>query len=163
MSIRSGFVTVLAVLAVLASAGSVAAQSANQTVNYEVQAINQISLAGSPNLVVSAATAGSGPTAATAGATYSITTNGTNMKITVAINSNMESGLTLTTSMTAPSASGVSAGAVTLSTSAQDAVTGMNGLNESGLAITYELTATTAAGVVAPSSRTVTYTVVQGS
>ena len=42
------------------------AQTANQTVTYEVQAINEISVSGNPGaLIVSSATAGSEPTAAT--------------------------------------------------------------------------------------------------
>lgn len=144
------------------SAGNAAAQQATQDVSFEVQAINQLAFTGSPSLVISTATAGSAPTSATANASYAITTNESNRKITAAINSNMPSGTTLSVSLAAPSG-GSSAGAVSLSTTAQDVVTGVSTANASGLSVTYTLQATAAAGVVAAGTRTVTYTIVAGA
>jgi hypothetical protein len=60
------------------------ADNVNQTVTYEVQAVNEIDVSGNPGaLIVSSATAGSEPTAASDATTsYSMTTNGSNKKIT---------------------------------------------------------------------------------
>lgn len=137
-----------------------AGTTATQTVTYEVQAINEISVSADPGaLIVNAATAGSAPTAVTdATTTWAVTTNESAKKITAAINTAMPSGLTLTVNLAAPTG-GSSAGAVTLGTTAADVVTGISTLNESGLGITYQLSATAAAGVVASDSKTVTFTI----
>ena len=139
------------------------AQTSTQTVTFQVDAINQIGFAGSPSLVINTATAVSGPTAATASATWAVTTNQTGSKITASIGSNMPAGLTLTANLAAPTASGSSAGAQTLSTIAVDVVTGITKLAESGLSVDYSLTATAAAGVVSSTTRTVTYTITGGT
>lgn len=146
----------------IATAGTAAAQQATQSVGYEVTAINEISVAGAPSLVISSATAGSAPTSATASGTYAITTNETNRKITAAIDAEMPTGTTLTVTLDAPTG-GASAGAVALTTVAADVVTGISTVEESGLSITYDLSATVDAGVVAAGSRTVTYTIVAGA
>ena len=57
---------ILATMALLATAGSVAQAQATQTVNFEVTAINQLSVGGAVTLTVNTATAGSAPTNATA-------------------------------------------------------------------------------------------------
>ncbi len=140
------------------------ADNVAQTVTYEVQAINEITVSGNPGaLVISTATAGSQPTAATDATTsYSVTTNGTNKKITGSIDTAMPANTSLLVTLTAPTG-GSSAGQVTLSTTAQDLVTGISTLAESGLTISYEFTADAAAGVVASSTKTVTLTVADGS
>ena len=153
---------ILATMALLATAGSVAqAQTANQTVNFEVTAINQLSVGGAVTLTVNTATAGSAPTNATAASSYAITTNGTNMKITASLDSDMPAGLTLTATMADPGV-GSSAGAKTLAQAATDMVTGVTQINASGVSLDYELAATLAAGVVSSASRTVTYTITAG-
>jgi hypothetical protein len=75
----------------------------------------------------------------------------------------MPAGLTLTANLAAPSASGSSAGAQALSTTAVDLVTGITKLAEGGLSVGYSLTATAAAGVVSSTTRTVTYTITGGT
>jgi hypothetical protein len=129
-----------------------------------VSAINELSVS-SPtvSLTVSAATAGSAPTAASDSSTsYAITTNESNRKITGILNTAMPSGVSLSASLAAPSG-GTSLGAVVLTESAQDLVTGISTLNATGKAITYNLSATSAAGVVPSASKTVTLTVTAGS
>ena len=154
---------ILTAVAFLAGITSVAsAQTANQTVTFQVDAINQIAFTGSPSLVVNTATAGSAPTAATANVSWAITTNQTGSKITASIGSNMPAGLTLTVNLAAPSV-GTSAGAQSLSTTAVDLVTGITKLAESGMNVGYSLSATTAAGVVSSTTRTVTYTITGGT
>ena len=147
----------------LASAASFAgAQTATQTVTFQVDAINQIAFAGSPSLVVNTATAGSEPTAATAGGTWAVTTNQTGAKITASIGSNMPSGLTLSVNLSAPSV-GSSTGSQNLSTTAVDLVTGITKHAQSGISASYSLSATAAAGVVSSTTRTVTYTITGGT
>jgi hypothetical protein len=147
----------------IGASSAAAAQTANQTVTFQVDAINQIAFAGSPSLVINTATAGSAPTAATANVTWAVTTNQTGAKITASIGSNMPAGLTLTVDLTAPTAAGSSAGAQTLSTTSVDLVTGITKLAESGLGVGYSLSATPAAGVVSSTTRTVTYTITGGT
>jgi hypothetical protein len=138
------------------------AQTGTQDLNGEVQAINQIALTGSPSLVISTAAAGSAPTSVTANAAYAITTNETNRKITAQIDADAPAGVTIAASLAAPSG-GTSAGAVLLSTTAQDVVTGISTVSTSGLNVTYTLSATAAAGVVPSFKRTVTYTITAGA
>lgn len=152
---------ILATLALLA-ASTATAQTSTQTVNFQVDAINQIAFSGSPSLVINTATAGNDPTAATANATWAVTTNQTGAKITASIGSNMPSGLTLAVNLTAP-AGGTSAGSQSLSTTAVDVVTGITQLAQSAIALQYSLSATPAAGVVSSTSRTVTYTITGGT
>jgi hypothetical protein len=154
--------TILATIILMAGAVSAAsAQTATQTVTFQVDAINQIAFTGSPSLVINTATAGSGPTAATAGATWAVTTNQTGSKITASIGSAMPAGVTLSVNLAAPSGAS-SAGAQALSTTAVDLVTGLTKVAQGALGVTYSLDATAAAGVVASTSRTVTFTITGG-
>lgn len=159
-SIRYAAALVLA--ASVFAARDASAQTATQTVSYEVTAINEISVSGSPSMVINDATPGSGLTSTTASGTYAITTNETNRKVTAEIDTNMPSGVTLSVTLAAPNG-GTSTGAVTLSTTPQDVVTGVSNVNQSGLSISYGLSATVAAGVVAAGNRTVTYTITAGA
>lgn len=139
---------------------TLAGNTAEQTVTYQVDAINEISVSGDPdNLVVNSATAGSQPNDDTDNSTsWAITTNQTARKITGAINSNMPYDVTLEINLVAPTASGSSAGDVSLSTTAGDLVTSIETVAESGLTITYTLSATVTAGVVSQAQKTVTLT-----
>ena len=152
---------ILATMALLSAASVAQAQTSNQNVTFQVNAVNQIAVAGSPSLTVNTATAGSAPTAATASATWAVTTNQSNAKITASLDSDMPSGLTLSVNMGAP-AGASSAGATALSSASVDVVTGITKLAEGALSIGYSLSATTAAGVVSSTSRTVTYTITGG-
>lgn len=156
---------ILGCIATLALAGAhvAAAQStASQTVTFEVDAINQISVAGTPSLVINAAAAGSAPTSVTAsGGTWSVTTNQTGAKITASIASAMPTGLTLSANLSAPTGAS-SAGLKPLGTTSVDLVTGITKLNASGLSLNYQLDATAAAGVVSSTSRVVTFTITGG-
>ena len=140
------------------------AQTATQTVTFQVDAINQISVsAASVSLDINTAVAGSNPTSATSsGLTWAVTTNQSGAKITGILNSDMPSGLTLKATLGAPSG-GTSAGVKALSSTSSDLVTGVSQVAASGLALTYTLDATPAAGVVTSTSRTVTYTITGGA
>lgn len=152
----------LAIVAAAFAATDASAQTATQTVSYQVAAVDQISVSGSPSLVVNSATAGSALNSATASGTYAVTTNGTGRKITASLDSNMPTGVTLTVALGAPTGAS-SSGTVTLSTTAQDVVTNITTVNESGLSISYGLSAAITAGVVPAGNKTVTYTITAGA
>ena len=154
---------ILSTIALLICAASAAsAQTATQTVTFQVDAINQIAFAGSPSLVINTATAGSNPTNVTAAATWAVTTNQTGAKITASIGSNMPAGLTLSVNLAAP-AGASTAGSQSLSTTSVDLVTSITKLAQGALAVNYSLAATAAAGVVSSTTRTVTYTITGGT
>jgi len=144
-------------------AGRAQAQTALQTVTFQVTAINQIATTGAPSLTINTAVAGLAPTAATsAGNTWAVTCNQTGAKITASIPLAMPAGLTLSATLGAP-AGAASAGIQALGVAAVDMVTGITKLNQAGLALTYQLDATAAAGVIASSTRVVTYTITGGA
>lgn len=149
------------IVTLLASAGVAAAQGpvATQTVAFEIQPINEISVSGDPGaLIINSATAGGDPVSVSDNTTtYSITTNETGKRISVTIDADMPAGVTLEVNMVEPTGA-TSTGNVVLSTTAVDAVTGISNVAETGLAITYTLSATAAAAVTAE-SRTVTLTI----
>lgn len=137
-----------------------AGDSATQTVNFEVEEINELAFDGTINLTIDSAVAGEAPIDATddSSGTYAITTNETGRKITAALDQAMPNGVTLKVSLTAPS--GATSTEVTLGTSAADAVTGISTLNQAGLGVSYTLSASPSAGVVS-GTRVVTYTITE--
>lgn len=148
---------------VLGASGLAKAQTATQTVTFAVNAINVISVAGSPSLTITTAGAGSAPSSVTdATSTWAVTTNQTGAKITASIASNMPAGLTLSVNLAAPTGA-TSNGALALSTVAADLVDGITKVAQGGLSMTYTLDATAAAGVVASATRLVTYTISGGA
>ena len=157
------FRTFLAAAALMGIAQVASAQTANQTVTFQVDAVNVIAFAGSPSLVVNTAVPGSPPSSVSnATATWAVTTNQSGAKITASISAAMPAGLTLSADLAQPTGAS-SNGLTALSTTAVDLVTGITKLAESALGVTYQLNATVAAGVVASTSRTVTYTITGGT
>lgn len=160
------FAGTITIMVTLFMAGSLfAASSDTITLNYEVQAINEINIDdASVTLTVNTAVAGSQPTQVSQATTYDITTNcGTNAKkLTAAINTAMPEGLTLSLNVAAPTG-GSSAGSTTISNVAADVVTGIDAVAESDIAMTFYLDATTAAGVIGAASKTLTLTLVDAS
>ena len=147
---------------VAVAATSAAAQTATQTVTFQVDAVNQISVSGSPTMAITAAVAGNAPTSVTSsGNSWAVTCNQSTAKITASIGSNMPAGVTLSANLGAP-AGATSAGLKSLSTAAVDVVTGITKLNASGLTLSYQLDATSAAGVITSTTRVVTYTITGG-
>ena len=130
----------------------------NQSVTVSVDTINEIAVSGSVTLTIDSATAGSAPDSDTDSATtYAITVNGTGKKITGSLDSAYNTGISLQLLMGAPT--GGTATQKTLSTSAQDLVTGFGKVAESGLSISYTASATVAVSSNgAGQSRTVTLT-----
>jgi hypothetical protein len=152
----------MAALLVVAAAAAASAQTATQTVTMQVDAINLISVAGTPSLTISAAVAGGAPTSVTStGNTWAVTTNQSSSKITASIPTAMPSGITMSANMGAPTG-GTSAGYLALSTTAVDLVTGITKLNETGLSLNYKLDATSAAGTLSSTTRVVTFTITGG-
>jgi hypothetical protein len=148
-------------MGVIGGAADLGAQT--QTVTFAVNAINQISFAGTPSLTVTTATAGNDPTSAVdASSTWAVTTNQTGAKISASIPSVMGTGLTLKVNLVAPAAA-TSAGLTAVGTVAVDLVTAITKVKGSTLTATYQLDATPAAGVVASSTKVVTYTISGGT
>jgi hypothetical protein len=143
------------------ASGVAHAQTASQTVGFEVQSINVLSATGSPSLVINTAVPGSQPTQATASGSYAITTNEASRKITIEIDTLMPANVTLKATLAAPTGAS-SAGPITLTTTPTDAVTAVATVAQSGLSISYTLDATVAAGVVPAGTRHVTLTIVAG-
>ncbi|MBK1701750.1 hypothetical protein [Thiococcus pfennigii] len=154
-------ISVLAAAMGMVSSGAFAADNDDQTITYEVTAINEIAVSGNPgNLTVSTATAGSQPDAVTDDSTtYAITTNGTNKRITAALDEAMPANVTLSLTATAPAGGASSSGKVALTASAQSVVTGITQVAESEIGLEYELSATVAAGIVASDTVDVTLTI----
>jgi hypothetical protein len=152
----------MAGLLVAAAAASASGQTANQTVTMQIDAINLISVAGTPSLAISAAVAGGAPTSVTStGNTWAVTTNQSSSKITASIPTVMPTGITLSANMGNPTGA-TSAGYQGLSTTAVDLVTGITKLNETGLSLNYKLDATAAAGTLSSTTRVVTFTITGG-
>ena len=150
-------------LAILAPLGALCAQTATQVVRFEVTAINQIGVSGSPApLAITTANAGSSLTSVTSGgSSLAVTTNESNKKITAAIDQPLPDGVTLEVTLAAPSGAS-SSNFVALSTSGSDLVTGISATNAVSLPLTYRLSATPRAAV-GMQTRTVTYTIVSGT
>lgn len=158
-------ISVLAAAMGLVSSGAFAGDSATQDVGYGVSAINEIAidsdLSDTISLTVATATAGSQPDAVTQSSDYDITTNGTDKKISAAINTAMPDDVTLSLTATAPTG-GTSAGKLGLTATAQDVVSGITKVAETGIALQYELSALVTAGTVESASKTVTLTIIDG-
>jgi len=123
-----------------------------------------ITVAGNPaTLTVTSAITGSQPTAVSSSTSFTITTpnpGGRTYKITAQLASALPAGVSIIATMTAP-AGATSVGGVSLSTAAQDMVTGIGRNVTFTGTITYQLVATTAAGVVSSQTRNVTLTILR--
>lgn len=148
------FSVLLLVVIISASSLTFAANTATQTITFEVQAVNDITVSGDPGLLQATSTT----PATDSSTTYDITTNDTSKKITGVLDFAMPAETTLEVELAAPTGA-TSAGAVALSAVAADLVTGINTVSESGLSITYTFSATALAGVIASDTRTVTFTI----
>jgi hypothetical protein len=154
-------ILVLFAIGFVGGAGNLGAQT--QTVTFAVNAINQISFAGSPSLIITTAVAGSDPTSAVdATSTWAVTCNQTGAKVSASIPSVMGTGLTLKVNLTAP-VGATSAGLLALGTVSVDLVTVITKEKGSGLNATYQLDATALAGVVTSATKVVTYTISGGA
>jgi hypothetical protein len=127
------------------------AQSAGQDVFVKVDASNGIAVTGATSL----------PVNTSARASWTVTTNECDVKVTLNLNASLPSGLTLLASLTPPRGA-ASIGTRPLGTTGLDFVTGITRTNESRLGITFRLEAKPSV-VVAPTSRTVTYTIMSGA
>ncbi|NNE34376.1 MAG: hypothetical protein HKN13_04025 [Rhodothermales bacterium] len=147
---------ILALLAIgIAATSTVSAQStASHDVTIAVTAIDEIVVSGNVTLTINSITLSE-----TASATYGITTNAVARKIAASLDSDYSPTLTLEVAVAAPTTSGTSAGTVTLSSAAQDVVTGISSVAASGLAIDYTATALPTTLASTSETRTVTYTI----
>jgi hypothetical protein len=155
---------------------SLADNSAQVTLTYQVEAINEISLTGIPSLILNSInaniTAGdTGPySVSDTSTTYGIATNGENKKITGLIDTSaMPDDVTLSILLTAPTggttiASAIAQDFTNTTTVAKDLVQFISNVSKSDLLITYTLSATLDAEPMANSdSLVITYTLTDGS
>ena len=151
------FFTLSLLALALTTTATAQSNKASQQVTINVAEIAVISVQGTINMTIAAATAGQAPDAATASATYAVTSNGKDKKISAKLDVDMSEGLSLFATMGAPSKAR-SAGKVELSTKSVDLVSKIKNVNENGLGLTYEAVATVDAE---PDTyvRTVTYTI----
>lgn len=148
---------ILTLIAALLQGNAFGAQTGTASVTFSFQAIDEISVTGAPTLTINSAVAGQQPQPVVdTTSTYSVSTNGTNRRITASINTQMHAYTTLEIQLAAPG-SGTSTGYKTLSTTAADVVTGISQVAAPNKMITYRFSATTSAGVLT-SSCTVTLT-----
>jgi hypothetical protein len=91
--------------------------------------------------------------------TYDVSNAAGTKKIVGRLNTLMPAHVSLTVQAAAPIGA-TSAGAVTLTASDQDLVTGIGVVTQSGLAISFTLNATVAAGTIAAGTKTLTLTLV---
>lgn len=162
MASGHGILVAAVTTALALNAADADAQTATQTVQFQVNAVNQIAVSGNPApLAITTATAGSGLTSASTGASYAITTNEANQKITASLDQTMPAGVTLEVQLVAP-AGASSTGSVPLGTASADLVTGISATAASALPITYRLSAGTQVQL-GPTARTVTFTIVSGT
>lgn len=161
----STIMAIVAALSMLFIAGPVMADdNDSQTLNYTVEAINEIAITDEAvALTINAAAAGSAPTQATGSSTYAITTNcGTDAKkITAELSGEVVTGLTFGIDVDAPTGGvDVAPAPIVAGAAAMDVVTGIDSVNESSIAINYTLDATVLAVVAASAPKTVTLTIV---
>ncbi|MFH1452902.1 MAG: hypothetical protein ABIH00_02825 [Armatimonadota bacterium] len=149
--------TALIVIAFLSTA-AFAATTDTQTVYYEIDPIVNLQFHTDMTLTIDAATAGSQPNTDSTVSTYDLTTNETGKKITGYLNVNMPSSTYLSVNLSPPTGAS-SLGETTLTTTAQDLVTGIDTLAEPGNNYTVYLNAAVNAGLPADGSRVITFTV----
>lgn len=145
----------------LFATGAQAQTTDTVTVTYQVDEIHVISVSSNTaSLRITTAVPGSAPTNVShTSTTWAVTHNDSvapDLKVQGKINSAMPTGLTLTVTLAAPTASGTSSGAVAMTTTAQDLVTGVKIVTQSGIAMTITLSATAAAGPIASATKTLT-------
>jgi len=162
MNMKKAVTIILTIALVLGVYGvaHAANNTATQSVTFRVDAINEISVSGDPGtLVIYKATPGRNPTPATDSSTkYAITTNGTGMKITAKIDTNMPTGLTLMVNLEAPNRASSPGDVVLIDNEAKAVVTEISQVAQDNLTITYTLEATAQAAEVSYGMKTVTFT-----
>ncbi len=155
----------LVLCASLAGATALSARTSTALVTFAVGTINAvnasnaISVSGNPaTLIVNSAVAGAPPAPATdSTTTYNLTSKAANQRITASISTAMPTGVKLIVALDAPKG-GTSSGEVSLTTTAQNLVTGISNIAQSNLGIIYTLRASVNAAVQGPTTTIVTYT-----
>jgi hypothetical protein len=160
---RLFFVPFVAIGLVALSAGRASAQSDNATVTYTISAVTLVEIGGDVSMTVNDVNSvGGGLKSDTDSTTYAITNNAGSKKLVGKLNSAMPTNTTLSVTAGAP-ASGSSAGAVTLSASDQDLVTGIGAVDQTGVSLSFTLAANVNAALVSGGTKTLTLTLVDES
>ncbi|BAS26429.1 hypothetical protein [Limnochorda pilosa] len=152
-------VVLLGILLLAGSNVAVAQTTATQDVTIVVNSIDTISVSGNPGTITV-----SGPLPATVTentTTMDYSTNGTNLKITAALDLDYAAGITLSVELTPGAGEGTAASKVALSTVAADVVTGISNVSATLVPITYtaDVLATAAPNAPGGETHTVTFTI----
>jgi hypothetical protein len=151
------------VLLVGLGSGVASAQADSNTVTYTISPVTLIDIAADVNLTIDSVNSiGGGLANDTDSTTYAITNNAGAKKLVGKLNTAMPANTTLSLQVAAPTGA-ASAGAVTLTNSNQDLVTGIGAVNESGVSIVFTLSATVNAQLVNAGTKTLTLTLVDES
>jgi len=149
MNMKKALTIILTIALVLGVYGVAhAADTATQSVSFQVEEINVIAVSGDPGtLIITAAAAAAAPgepilSDPDSSTTYAITTNKTGKKITAKLSSPMLPGLTLMVNLEAPTGATPIDDVELSETIAKDVVTGISKVAQKDLTITYTLKAT---------------------
>jgi len=153
-------VLVIGAMSMLIVGSAFAQTSTTQTLSLTVGSVYKMTVSGSPAAMnITTGTAGTDALTPVSdnSTTYSITqNNGNTVKITAGLSTALSAGYTL--KLTLASTKGVSAGAVTLSTTAASVVTAIANGADAGQMINYSFAANASAGTLSTTSETVTLT-----
>jgi hypothetical protein len=154
---RHIFSFIIIFLVLFIQGGAYGAQIGTSLVTFNFQAIDELEVTDGPTLIIDSAVAGKQPQPVSDNTSrYSISTNGTNKRITASINKPMPANTTLEIRLAVPG-SGTTLGYRTLSTTPVEVVTGISYTAAANKTIIYRFSATTDAGVLSDSC-TVTLT-----
>jgi hypothetical protein len=152
----------------LSAAGLFAGDSGSNSCNVTIPVCNQLAVSGTAVLTVpqpsAGAVAGGSGITDSSDVTFRLTTNQSNMQVTVASSANPPTGVTLGV-LVSSNTTGLTGNVSSLTTSTQALIAGIsnvatNTLDAAGIGLTYTLTLTAAATdtTTAPYSPTITYT-----
>lgn len=148
---------ILTLVGVFVYGAAIAANTDSHAVSFQILAINELDITGSPTLVITTATPGGEPASVSDNTSrLSFTTNQASRRITAALDSDMPADTTLEVNVSGLTGTWSSTGLQTLSSTAVNVATGNRGA-QNNRTVTYTFSATSAAGELT-GSRTVTYT-----
>jgi len=148
---------ILIILSIFFCGTAFASNTATQKITIKVEAINEISVSGDPEVFL---ISDSKTSAADDSTTYAMTINETNKKITATIDKELPKGLTLTVYLDPPE--GAVSNEVALSPRPQDVVSRINPIAAKDMKIHYTLTVDEELPEIAESSVNVIFTIVDG-
>jgi hypothetical protein len=153
----------IGLLAGFSGVASAQSNSDSSTVTYTISAVTLVEIAGDVNLTIDSATSvGGGLASDSDSTTYAVTNNAGAKKLVGRLSATMPANTTLSVNAAAP-AGGTSAGAVTMTDSNQNLVTGIGSVSQAGMNLGFTLSATINASLVNAGTKQLTLTLVDES